>query len=59
MVLVWLSYILCVHIRYKMIFKDARDAFVLYHDNGVIDDEEFCFLYDTNRYKNPEFPCEE
>ena len=42
-----------------MSFKDARDALVLYHDNGVIDDEEFCLLYDVNRSKNPEFPYEE
>ena len=56
---VWLSYILCVQIRYKMSFKDARDALVLYYDNGVIDDEEFCLLYDANRSKNPEFPYEE
>ena len=39
----------CVQIRYKMSFKDARDALVLYHDNEVIDDEEFCLLYDANR----------
>ena len=37
-------------------FKDARDALVLNHNIGVIDDEEFCFLYDANRSKNPEFP---
>ena len=42
-----------------MSFKDARDALVLYHDNGVIDDEEFCLLCDVNRSKNPEFPYEE
>ena len=42
-----------------MSFKDARDALVLYHDNRVRDDEEFCLLYDANRSKNPEFPCEE
>ena len=27
---------------------------VLCHDKGVIDDEEFCLLYDANRSKNPE-----
>ena len=37
-------------------FKHARDALVLCHDNGVIDDEEFCLLYDANRSKNSEFP---
>ena len=34
-----------------MSFKRARDALVLCHDNGVIDDEETS--------KNPEFPYEE
>ena len=42
-----------------MSFKRARDALVLFHDNGVIDDEKFCLLYDANRSKNPEFPHEE
>ena len=42
-----------------MSFKDARDALVLNHDNGVRSDEEFCLLYDANRSKNPEFPFEE
>ena len=42
-----------------MSFKHARDALVLCHDNGVIGNEEFCFLYDANRSKNPEFPYEE
>ena len=42
-----------------MSFKRARDALVLCHDNGIIDDEEFCLLYDANRSKNPEFPYEE
>ena len=36
-----------------MSFKHARDALVFCHDNGVIDDEEFCLLYDANRSKNP------
>ena len=42
-----------------MSFQHARDALVLCHDNRVIDDEEFCLLYDANRSKNPEFPYEE
>ena len=42
-----------------MSFEDARDALVLYHDKGVIDDEEFCLLYDANRSKKPAFPYEE
>ena len=42
-----------------MSFKNARDALVLCYDNGVIDEEEFCLLYDANRSKNPEFPYEE
>ena len=42
-----------------MSFKAARDALVLNHSNGVIDDEEFCLLYDANRSKTPEFPHEE
>jgi len=40
-------------------FQHARDALVLCRDNGVIDDEEFCLLYDASRSKNPEFPFEE
>ena len=32
---------------------------MLWFCNGVIDDEELCLLYDTNRSKNPEFPYEE
>ena len=43
----------------RLIFQDARNALVLYHDKGVIDDEEFCLLHDTYRSKNPEFPYEE
>lgn len=40
--------VLCVKIHVKMRFRHARDALVLCHDNRVIDDEEFCLLYDAN-----------
>ena len=33
-----------------MSFKDARDALVLYHDNGVIDDEELLTNWSGNVY---------
>lgn len=42
-----------------MSFKYVRDVLVLCYNNGVIDDEEFCLLYDVNWLKNFEFLYEE
>ena len=32
--------------------REVRDALLLSHDSGVVDDEEFLFLYDINQSKN-------
>ena len=36
-------------------FRDAREAFVQAYASNLLDDEEFCLLYDLNTSKNPEF----
>ena len=41
-----------------MSLKDTREAVVLAYDGGVIDDEDFCLLFDVNQSKNPGFPYE-
>ena len=39
-------------------FRDARMMLFDSYDNGVIDEDEFVFLYDLNTSKNPVFPYE-
>ena len=39
-------------------FRELRDSLLLYHDEGVIDDEELLILYDLYESKNPDFPHE-
>ena len=36
--------------------REIRNCLLLCHDQKRIDDEEFIFLYDLNRSKNPHFP---
>lgn len=42
-----------------MSFKKVRALLVESYFNDVIDDEEFCLLYDANFSKNPEFPYQD
>ena len=44
--------------EYKMSLKNTREAIVLVYNSRVIDDEDFCWLSDVNRSKNPNFPYE-
>lgn len=37
-----------------MYFRDIRTALLLCHVNDIIDDEEFCLLYDVYRSKKPD-----
>ena len=36
--------------------RAIRDCLLLFHDEKLITDEEFLFLYDVNQTKNPDFP---
>lgn len=36
--------------------REIRNCLLLFHDQKLIDDEEFILLYDLNRSKNPDFP---
>ena len=36
-------------------FREAREALLLAHHDNVVDDEEFCLLFDMNTSKNPDF----
>ena len=36
--------------------REVRASLLMAHANNMIDDEEFVFLYDLNRSKNPDFP---
>ena len=37
-------------------FREAREALLLAHDNGAIDDQELLFLFDINTSKNLDLP---
>ena len=37
-------------------FREAREALLLAHDNGAIDDQELLFLFDVNTSKNLDLP---
>ena len=40
-------------------FIDARNLLLESYNDGIIDDDEFIFLYEGNFSKNPEFPHED
>jgi hypothetical protein len=42
-----------------MSYKKVRALLVESYFNDVIDDEEFCLLYEENFSKNPEFPYQD
>ena len=43
--------------RFKMTsFKDIQTLLPLFHDDGLIDDDEFLLLYDLYSSTNPDFP---
>ena len=43
--------------RFKMTsFKDIQTFLPLFHDDGLIDDDEFLLLYDLYSSTNPDFP---
>ena len=43
--------------RFKMTsFKDIQTLLPLFHDDGLIDDDEFLSLYDLYSSTNPDFP---
>lgn len=37
-------------------FRKVRDVLLLAYCTGIIDDTEFCLLYDCNSSRNPDFP---
>ena len=44
--------------RFKMTsFKDIQTLLPLFHDDGLIDDDEFLLLYDLYSSTNPDLPC--
>ena len=36
--------------------RETREALLLAHDQGIVDDEEFVLLFDLNKSKNPDYP---
>ena len=36
--------------------QETREALLLAHEQGIIDDEEFVLLLDLNKSKNPDYP---
>ena len=36
--------------------RETREALLLAHDQGIVDDEEFVLLFDLNKSKNPVYP---
>ena len=38
-----------------MAFKDVHNLLLISHDDGLIDDEEFIFLYDLYSSRDPDF----
>ena len=37
-------------------FREAREGFLIAHDNGAIDDQELLFLFNINMAKNLDLP---